>query len=1067
MAEPGPGGKEIGRVSVRVVPDSTGFRAMAQSQLEREMAGVDAEADLELGDTKKFRAQAKAATEGLEAKVKLTEDKQSIDRWQRRMSGLAENAMKKLESKISLTPDGERMRRQTERAFDALGKDIRADIPVDLHLAAGQRAKVFGEIQALQAMADANPIDIKLEVDENRSYKIHQFAAKARQKAIEDEAKAEKTWAEKLARYHQGLQDQRHRQRLADFKDELRAMKEREDEARKFADNYRNEQEAQRVARLAPDDNWRKQMRAELDKASRDLSRQIPFTADGESLLRDLRAKVKLIEDSIDAEIPVDLELAAAQRAKIKAEIESIRARVKVDLDIKKSRLGGLKQTLSEMPLPKFGSGLNPAAYALIFAGILDFAAPLIGILSAALMSLPGLISLVAAPIAAVTLGLEGFKKAAEKIKPEFNELRKVMSDVAESEFTPVLDRVAKTVFPMLERSLPSVTTGLRHLADGVVDALNNPDNKLEQTILNIGNALAAAKPGVDGFVSGFLQLANSLSERFPSIVQWFNDAGTAFNNWVAKASQDGTLKGAFDGLGQSLKIILDTLTELGGKGLEFMKDPQNLQMFKDQLQGIANLLKDIMDLSIKVNEKWDQIKDVGHRVKTMIPGIDWGIEGYDALFGGSEEAGSEAGAKTGEAFTDSMKKTLTGQGTGISGPGGLDGLLQNVAGGPTGQTPAVPPPNLEPAKSKISEYQSFVDQITAQVRGSLQQATSGESLPAPNFEAFKAAWSELPVFVTTQLSQIQTAATGMGTLIGGALSTVTAAAAPAWEGLKVQAISAFNLINQAASQLPGQIGASLGQLNGIGTAAGQSLIAGLRSGIEGAMPGLLSYVDTIAGQIAAHKGPLPYDRTVLKPNGEALMEGLEAGLTTGFEPVLEKAKSMAEQISEAMADGTNLASLLGGSKFPELTKMLDELETQRKSMKVELDNTTDKGAKQALRDKMAQLQTQKDALSLQKQELTNAQKYGGELADQVITADEWANKFVDVGVNFARATGDQAMSDLGIGGGAITGLGNALLDYGVQMAKKGVTNIYTTSMDDALAAKQRQDNRAAMQWRK
>ncbi len=104
---------------------------------------------------------------------------------------------------------------------------------------------------------------------------------------------------------------------------------------------------------------------------------------------------------------------------------------------------------------------------------------------------------------------------------------------------------------------------------------------------------------------------------------------------------------------------------------------------------------------------------------------------------------------------------------------------------------------------------------------------------------------------------------------------------------------------------------------------------------------------------------------------------------------------------------------------------------------------------------------------------LTDVKGMAGQLSDEmqlsgsVTTADEWANKFVDVGVNFARATGDQAMSDLGIGGGAITGLGNALLDYGVQMAKKGVTNIYTTSMDDALAAKQRQDNRAAMQWRK
>ncbi|MBN3458119.1 hypothetical protein JNN96_29195 [Mycobacterium sp. DSM 3803] len=61
----------------------------------------------------------------------------------------------------------------------------------------------------------------------------------------------------------------------------------------------------------------------------------------------------------------------------------------------------------------------------------------------------------------------------------------------------------------------------------------------------------------------------------------------------------------------------------------------------------------------------------------------------------------------------------------------------------------------------------------------------------------------------------------------------------------------------------------------------------------------------------------------------------------------------------------------------------------------------------------------------------------------------------------------DPALSDLGIGGGALTGVGRALLDYGTSMAKKSTTNIYTTSMDDALAAKQRLDWRASLKYDK
>lgn len=1033
----GPGGKEIGRVSVRVVPDTTGFRNRAQGELESETQGLEADADLKLGDTSEFRARAKAATEGLSADVALKADTKSLDLVQKQFLTNAQSAMKKIASKVTYTPDGERMFRQSQKAFKALESEIKADIPVDVHLAAGQRAKVFGELEAMQAFANANPLEIKLKVDEQKSYKIQQATAKLREKAIEEEAKAEKSWSEKLAKLHEGLQNQKHKQRIADFREELRVMKMHADESNAFVKNFTKD-----GAGLG--EVFRPHQRLEVDL---DVRRE---------MFRGFSGRLSRMFDGLGQKLGDTL-------------VGGLRSGV--DKSAAKPIGGGLLNKL----LPSFGSGINFGGYALMFAGIMDVAAPLIGMLTTAFLSLPGLISLVGAPIAAVTLGLDGFKKAAEKIKPQFDGLRQTMSDVAESEFTPVLERVANTVFPMLERSLPGVTAGLRNMADGVVDAINNPDNKLEGTIRNIGAALTAAKPGVDGFVSAFLQLANQLSLKFPAIISWFNDAGTRFDAWVAKVSADGTLSSAFDGLGESLKIILDTVTELGGKSIDFLKNPENLQMFKEQLQGIGNLLKEMVSWSASLNENFQNLKQLARPVAAIGAVMQGDFDGawsntrdfFKYFAEDGEKAGTEAGTRTAQSFNDSMKTMLMGGGNAVA-PGSLDELFKGATGQQVpGQAPEIQPPNLEPAKTEITQYQSFVDQVTAQVRGALQQATSGESLPAPNFEAFKAAWAELPTFVTSQISSIQQAAVSMGTLIGGALSSVTSAAAPVWDGLKIQAVTAFNQIATEAAALPGKIGAALGSLNGIGQTAGAALMSGLLAGMQGSEGMVLGYAGTLAGKIAAVKGPLPYDRKVLQPNGEALMEGLMTGMTTGFEPVLEKAKSMAQQIAEAMDNGSSLTNLLGGKKFPELTKMLDELETQRKAMKVELDATTDKGAKQALRDKMAQLQTQKDALSLQKQELTNAQKYGGELADQVGTTDEWASKFMDVGVNFARATGDQAMSDLGIGGGAITGLGNALLDYGVQMAKKGVTNIYTTSMDDALAAKQRTDNRAAMQWEK
>lgn len=269
-------------------------------------------------------------------------------------------------------------------------------------------------------------------------------------------------------------------------------------------------------------------------------------------------------------------------------------------------------------------------------------------------------------------------------------------------------------------------------------------------------------------------------------------------------------------------------------------------------------------------------------------------------------------------------------------------------------------------------------------------------------------------------------------------------------------------IITEVASW-PGKIVAALGDMPNLLIQAGKSLMDGLLNGIKAGFEAVKQFVGTIAGTIASLKGPLPYDRVVLKPNGEALMQGLGDGLTSGFEDVLAMAKEMARRISQAMSDGTDLSGMLGGNKFPDLTKTLDTIEQERKALKVQLDNTSDKGAKSQLRDQMKQLQTVKDQLSLQKDQLKNAQKYGGELANQVGKQDDLGEKIWDAGINLGKATKDQLMSDLNIGGGVASNLGNELMDWGLNAGKKFIFNV--NSMDEALAGQKNLVNREALQF--
>lgn len=79
---------------------------------------------------------------------------------------------------------------------------------------------------------------------------------------------------------------------------------------------------------------------------------------------------------------------------------------------------------------------------------------------------------------------------------------------------------------------------------------------------------------------------------------------------------------------------------------------------------------------------------------------------------------------------------------------------------------------------------------------------------------------------------------------------------------------------------------------------AGASIINGLLNGLKAAFGKVKSFVSGIGDWIVRHKGPLSYDKVMLKPAGLAIMQGFDKSLKAGWKDVQRTVNGMNAQIN-------------------------------------------------------------------------------------------------------------------------------------------------------------------------
>lgn len=174
--------------------------------------------------------------------------------------------------------------------------------------------------------------------------------------------------------------------------------------------------------------------------------------------------------------------------------------------------------------------------------------------------------------------------------------------------------------------------------------------------------------------------------------------------------------------------------------------------------------------------------------------------------------------------------------------------------------------------------------------------------------------------FIQGVINGIAMVVKGIVNVIQGVINLVTGLIHGNWQ----QAWNGFSQI------VHGVVQGVLGFLGGIGSAimgvfagagtwlwnAGASIINGLLNGLKAAFGKVKSFVSGIGDWIVQHKGPLSYDRVMLKPAGLAIMRGFDKSLKDGWKDVQRTVNGMNAQINggfDVDASKTGRANLNAG----------------------------------------------------------------------------------------------------------------------------------------------------------
>ncbi|WP_158881996.1 phage tail protein [Amycolatopsis anabasis] len=214
----------------------------------------------------------------------------------------------------------------------------------------------------------------------------------------------------------------------------------------------------------------------------------------------------------------------------------------------------------------------------MILGGLMAVIAPAVALVAGLLAGLPSLLLAIGAAAGVVYLGWDGVKRAFGDFKDAIGEIKHDVADVFEQGLTPQFQALGQVVI-QLKPQILEIARALSTFMQGFTNVFTSVKGmeQLRTILQNTAQFFTALQPMVEAFFKAFLTLGEAGSRSFGTLAQVLNNFAITFNAMVDRLNQTGALKAAFEGLAQvtgSLLGFFVRLFEVGVQAMGQLGDP-------------------------------------------------------------------------------------------------------------------------------------------------------------------------------------------------------------------------------------------------------------------------------------------------------------------------------------------------------------------------------------------------------------------------------------------------------------------------------------------------------------